>query len=99
MPSLKRTESSLSCVSCFLYLVSSSINVSIFLLHGWIPSEQTLYIYIYMYMYRRMSIYIYIYFTPHPRTCSLIFRERGRENKRDRKEWGRGGEREREISV
>ena len=29
-PTLKRTEVSLSCVQCFLYLVSSSINVSIF---------------------------------------------------------------------
>ena len=30
MPTLKRTEVSLFCVQCFLYLVSSSINVSIF---------------------------------------------------------------------
>ena len=27
MPTLKGTEASLSCVQCFLYLVSSSINV------------------------------------------------------------------------
>ena len=31
MPPLKGTEASLSYVQCFLYLVSSSINVSIFL--------------------------------------------------------------------
>ena len=30
MPTLKGTEASLSYVQCFLYLVSSSINVSIF---------------------------------------------------------------------
>ena len=30
VPTLKGTEASLSCVQCFLYLVSSSINVSIF---------------------------------------------------------------------
>ena len=30
VPTLKGTEGSLSCVQCFLYLVSSSINVSIF---------------------------------------------------------------------
>ena len=30
VPTLKETEASLSCVQCFLYLVSSSINVSIF---------------------------------------------------------------------
>ena len=30
MPPLKGTEASLSCVQCFLYLVSSSINVSVF---------------------------------------------------------------------
>ena len=30
MPTLKGTEASLSHVQCFLYLVSSSINVSVF---------------------------------------------------------------------
>ena len=30
VPTLKGTEASLSCIQCFLYLVSSSINVSIF---------------------------------------------------------------------
>ena len=30
VPTLKETEVSLSCIQCFLYLVSSSINVSIF---------------------------------------------------------------------
>lgn len=30
MPTLKGTEVSLSCVQCFLYLASSSINVSFF---------------------------------------------------------------------
>ena len=33
----------LSHVQCFLYLISSSINVFVFILHGWIPSGQTLY--------------------------------------------------------
>ena len=44
VPTLKGTEGSLSYVQCFLYLVSSSINVSIFIVHGWIPSGQTLYV-------------------------------------------------------
>ena len=43
MPTLKRTEVSLSCVQCFLCLVSSSINVSIFILRGWILSGQSSY--------------------------------------------------------
>ena len=48
MPTLKETEVSLSCVQCFLYLVSSSVKVSIFHIHGWIPSGQTIYnVYIY----------------------------------------------------
>ena len=38
------TEASLSYVQCFLYLVSSSINVSIFfILYSWTPSGRTLY--------------------------------------------------------
>ena len=42
---LKSTEGSLSCVQCFLDLVSPSINVTVFfILHGWIPSGQTSYI-------------------------------------------------------
>ena len=41
---LKGTEASLSYVQCFLYLVSSSINVSIFHIHGWGPSGKTSYI-------------------------------------------------------
>ena len=41
---LKVTEASLSYAQCFLYLVSSSISVSIFLVHGWIPSGQTSYV-------------------------------------------------------
>ena len=44
VPTLKGTEVSLSYAQCFLYLVSSSINVS-FILHGWIPSGQTSHIY------------------------------------------------------
>ena len=44
MPAMKGTEASLSYVQCFLYLVSSSVNVSIvFILHGWVPFGQTLY--------------------------------------------------------
>ena len=40
MPTLKGTEASLSCVQCFLYLVSFSINVSIF--HSvWLDTFQT----------------------------------------------------------
>ena len=42
VPNLKGTEVSLSYIQCFLYLVSSSINVSIFMLHVWVPSGQTL---------------------------------------------------------
>ena len=46
VPTLKGTEVSLyKHVQCFLYLASSSINVSIhFILHGWIPSGQASYI-------------------------------------------------------
>ena len=51
IPALKGTEVSLSYVQCFLYLVSSSINVFIFISHGWIPSGQTLYI---------MIVFIYV---------------------------------------
>ena len=40
MPTLKGPETSLSCVQCFLYLVSSSINASV-VLHGQILSAQT----------------------------------------------------------
>ena len=43
MPTLKGTEESLSYVQCFLYLVSS-ISVLFFILHGWIPSGQTLHL-------------------------------------------------------
>ena len=43
VPTLKETEASLSYVQCFLYLVSSSINVSIFVLHDQISSGQTSY--------------------------------------------------------
>ena len=39
---LKGTKVSLSYVQCFLYLISSSINVSCFVLHGWILSKQIL---------------------------------------------------------
>ena len=41
VPTLKATEASLTYVQCFLRLVSSSINVSIFHTYGWILSEQT----------------------------------------------------------
>ena len=44
VPTLEKTEVSLSCVQCFLYLVSSSINVSIFHVHAWIPPGQSSYI-------------------------------------------------------
>ena len=47
VPTLKGTEASLSYVQCFLYLVSSSINVSIFhitWLDTLVPSGQTLYL-------------------------------------------------------
>ena len=37
-------EASLSYVQCFFYLVSCSINVFIFIVHGWIPSGHTSYI-------------------------------------------------------
>ena len=44
VPTLKRTESSLSSVQYFLYLVSSSIKVSV-IVCGWILSGQTSYIF------------------------------------------------------
>ena len=44
VPNLKGTEASLSYVQWFLYVISSSRNVSIFILHGWIPSVQTIFI-------------------------------------------------------
>ena len=44
MPTLKGTEASLSFVQCFLHLVSSSINVSIFHVTWLIPSGQTSYV-------------------------------------------------------
>ena len=53
MPTLKGTEMSLSCVQCFLYLVSSSINVSVFHIawpHGCILSGQTIYVCIHTHM-------------------------------------------------
>ena len=40
VPTLKGTEASLSSVQCFLYLVSSSIYVTIFLLYGWMLSHK-----------------------------------------------------------
>ena len=43
MPTLKEPEASLSYVQCFLYLVSSSINV-IFISCSCIPSGQTSYV-------------------------------------------------------
>ena len=43
MPILKGAKVSLSYVQCFLFLVSSSINVFIFIVHGWIPSGQASY--------------------------------------------------------
>ena len=51
---LKGTEVSLSCVHCFLYLVSSSINVSIFHI-TWLDTYWTVLIYI------RLCVCIYIY--------------------------------------
>ena len=46
MPTLKGTEASLSHVQCFLYLVSSSINVSVFHI-TWSDTFRTDIIYIY----------------------------------------------------
>ena len=54
MPTLKGTETSLSYVHCFLYLVSSSINVSIFHI-TWLDTYETVLVYI------RLCVYIYIY--------------------------------------
>ena len=44
VPTLKGTEVSSSWVQCFFYLLSSLVNVSIFILHCWIPSGPTLYV-------------------------------------------------------
>ena len=50
VPTLKRTEASLSHIQCFLYLVSSSINVSIFHII-WLDTFWTDFIYSFWYMY------------------------------------------------
>ena len=50
VPTLKGTEASLSYVQCFLYLVSSSINVSIFHV-TWLDTFWTDYIYGYIWIY------------------------------------------------
>ena len=44
VPTLKGTGVSFPYIQCFLYLVSSSINVSIFHVHAWIPPGQSSYI-------------------------------------------------------
>ena len=49
VPTLKGTEASLSHVQCFLYLISSSINVSIFL-SVWLDTLWTDYTHIYIYI-------------------------------------------------
>ena len=49
MSTLKETEVSLSYVQCFLYLVSSSINVSIFHSTWLVPSGQTSYMLRFLY--------------------------------------------------
>ena len=43
VPTLKGTKASLSYVECSLYLVKSSKNVSIFILHGWILYDRPRY--------------------------------------------------------
>ena len=44
VPPLKGTEASLSCVQCFLYLISSSVNVPVFHIMCWILSGQASYV-------------------------------------------------------
>ena len=58
MPTLNGTEASLSYVQCFLHLVSSSINVSIFHI-TWLDTFCT-YIFIYIYIYLYIDI-LYIH--------------------------------------
>ena len=56
VPTLKGTEASFSYVQCFLYLVSSSINVSIF--HStWLDS----YIYTYVLIYIHTHLYMILF--------------------------------------
>ena len=61
LPTLKGTEVSLSYVQCFLYLVSSSINVSIFHITGldsfWADLVYSITIWIYRYGYRHRHSY------------------------------------------
>ena len=61
VPTLKGTEASFSYVQCFLYLVSSSINV-FFILHGWILSWQFSYIYFLFFSIRRGQIFLLLFF-------------------------------------
>ena len=60
MPTLKGTESSVSYVQCFLYLVFSSINVPIFHI-TWLDIFWTHYVCVCVYTYTHKHIYIYIY--------------------------------------
>ena len=57
MPTLKGTEASFSYVQCFLYLVSSSINVSIFHTTWMISSGQTSYICLFQLRQHCLRIY------------------------------------------
>ena len=77
MPTLKETEASLSYLQCFLYLVSPSINVSIFILHGWIASGHTLYF--------KSLLSLTLLFLSSPEDMFIDFRESEKERERERK--------------
>ena len=60
VPTLKGTDTLLSYVQCFLYLLSSSINVSIFHI-TWLDTFLTDLIYVYIYVCVCVCVCIYIY--------------------------------------
>ena len=59
MPTLNGTEALLSYVQCFLYLVSSAINISIYIVHAWIPYRQTMCVSVWLLLWTWMWIYTY----------------------------------------
>ena len=67
VPALRGTEASLSFVQCFLYLVSSSVNVSI--CHSlWLHNFWTDYVPLHVYTHIDIYIHIYVYTYTHAYT-------------------------------
>ena len=71
VPALEGTEASLSYVQCFLYLVSSLIDVSIF--HStWLDtSGQSSYMYVHICIYK--CVYIYMYMSTYTHECVYVY--------------------------